>query len=268
MVILAKKRVCYRDCIYCDCVFEATIASQSPGHPTPTIGNWYVQQSCSRCRKPRYKACEVCGVRFRSQRRKRCRKYRTFYEWGRFCSTDCRQKHDDKTSDFRKERACENCGNVFTKKGHGARNAGRFCSRSCYWESRRNGTFKGNYASKEYLHNHKKRCEKRGLPFEESVTREALVSKYGPECYICGKKTGWQDGDLEQTVEHVVPLSHPGNNRHGHTWENCLIACIGCNSAKHNRSTPELLASEAPVNVVLQSGIPVLSDNKLYSWHP
>jgi len=268
MVILAKKKVCHRNCVFCDCVFKAIIAPQRTGHPKPTIGNWYVQQSCSRCLKPRYKACGVCGVRFRSKRKKRYRKDRTFHQWERFCSNDCRQKHECEASDFRKECVCENCGNTFTKKDHGGRNAGRFCTRSCYWEARKNGTFKGNYASKEYLCNHKKRCEKRGLPFDKSVTREALVSKYGPECYICGKKTGWRDGDLEQTVEHVVPLSHPDNNSHGHTWENCLIACLGCNSIKKDRTTPEMIASEAPVDVVLQSGIPVLSANELYSRHP
>lgn len=259
MVILANKRVCYRNCIYCDCVFAARIQSHYVGrnnrNPKPTIGNWYVQQSCSRCRKPRYKACEICGVRFRSHRNKRYRKDRTFYQWERFCSSDCQQKHEDKSADFRKECVCENCGIVFTKKGHGSRNQGRFCARACYQEAKKNGTFKGNYESKEYLYNHKKRCEERSLPFDKSVSREALVSKYGPNCYICGEKTGWEDGDLEQTIEHLVPLKHPKNKRHGHTWDNCLIACVGCNSTKNNRTTPEMIASEIPVDVVLQSDI-------------
>ena len=266
MVILASKRVCYRNCKFCSCVFEARIAPhyKSQHNQMPTIGNWYVQQSCSRCRKPRYKACEVCGVRFRSKRNKRYRKDRTFYQWHRCCSRECRQEHINKTADLHKNRVCEKCGNVFTKKGHGSRNEGRFCARSCYQEAKKNGTFKGSYKSKEYLVNHKKRCKEHGLTFDESVTREALVSKYGPNCYICGEKTGWQDGDLEQTVEHVVPLKHPENKRHGHTWDNCLIACVGCNSTKNNRTTPEMIASEVPVDVVLQSDIPVLSTNEVY----
>lgn len=210
---------------------------------------------CAYCNKPNLK---------KLQNRGKGRKP----SFGTYCTRECQKKHQAATCNLQVIRTCENCGNTFTKKGHGSRNSGRFCTRSCYQKAKKNGTFKGSYKSKEYLVNHKKRCKEHGLPFDESVTREALVSRYGPNCYICGKKTGWQDGDLEQTVEHVVPLKHPENKRHGHTWDNCLIACVGCNSTKNRRTTPEMIASEVPVDIVLQSDIPVLSTNEVYSRHP
>ncbi len=197
---------------------------------------------CAYCDKPNLKSLKSRGPG----------RQKTF---GVYCNRCCQKKHQAENANLQKARTCENCGDTFTKKSHGSRNAGRFCSRPCFFEAKKTGTFKGSYESNEYLVNHKKRCKEHGLPFDESVTREALVSKYGPNCYICGEKTGWEDGDLEQTIEHVVPLKHPENKRHGHTWDNCLIACVGCNCTKNNRTTPEMIASEAPIDVVLQSGI-------------
>ncbi len=41
-------------------------------------------------------------------------------------------------------------------------------------------------------------------------------------------------GSEELTIDHVIPRSHGGSS----TWENCVLACIGCNSRKADR-TPQ-----------------------------
>jgi 5-methylcytosine-specific restriction endonuclease McrA len=49
-------------------------------------------------------------------------------------------------------------------------------------------------------------------------------------CQYCGRQPG---GD-ELTIDHVIPRSLGGTS----TWENCVLACIECNSAKADR-TPD-----------------------------
>lgn len=49
-------------------------------------------------------------------------------------------------------------------------------------------------------------------------------------CQYCGR----QPGSEELTIDHVVPRSQGGSS----TWENCVLACIECNSLKADR-TPQ-----------------------------
>jgi 5-methylcytosine-specific restriction endonuclease McrA len=49
-------------------------------------------------------------------------------------------------------------------------------------------------------------------------------------CQYCSKRPGSE----ELTIDHVVPKSHGG----GTSWENCVVACVECNSRKANR-TPD-----------------------------
>ncbi len=49
-------------------------------------------------------------------------------------------------------------------------------------------------------------------------------------CQYCQRQPG---GD-ELTIDHVVPRSQGGST----TWENCVLACVECNSRKADR-TPE-----------------------------
>lgn len=49
-------------------------------------------------------------------------------------------------------------------------------------------------------------------------------------CQYCGK----QPGVNELTLDHVKPRSQGGESR----WDNCVLACIGCNHRKADR-TPE-----------------------------
>lgn len=58
-------------------------------------------------------------------------------------------------------------------------------------------------------------------------------------CQYCGK----QPGTEELTIDHVLPRSKGGTS----TWENCVLACLECNSRKADR-TPE--AAKMPLRHV------------------
>ena len=47
-------------------------------------------------------------------------------------------------------------------------------------------------------------------------------------CQYCGS----QPGSEELTIDHVVPRSQGGTS----TWENCVLACVECNSRKADRT--------------------------------
>ena len=49
-------------------------------------------------------------------------------------------------------------------------------------------------------------------------------------CQYCGRQPGSED----LTIDHVVPRAQGGTS----TWENCVLACVECNSQKADR-TPQ-----------------------------
>jgi 5-methylcytosine-specific restriction endonuclease McrA len=66
-------------------------------------------------------------------------------------------------------------------------------------------------------------------------------------CQYCGV----QPGSEELTIDHVVPRSQGGTS----TWENCVLACIDCNSRKADR-TPD------------QAGMPLHKMPVRPAWRP
>jgi 5-methylcytosine-specific restriction endonuclease McrA len=68
-------------------------------------------------------------------------------------------------------------------------------------------------------------------PFDRmNFSRRQLWKRDNNTCQYCGCRPG--TGEL--TIDHVLPKSHGGKT----TWENCVVACIKCNSLKANR-TPQ-----------------------------
>lgn len=61
-------------------------------------------------------------------------------------------------------------------------------------------------------------------------SRRTIYKRDNNQCQYCGATPGTE----ELTIDHVVPRSKGGKT----TWENCVLACIGCNSFKADR-TPE-----------------------------
>jgi 5-methylcytosine-specific restriction endonuclease McrA len=61
-----------------------------------------------------------------------------------------------------------------------------------------------------------------------SFSRRNVFKRDHWSCQYCG----CQPGGEELTIDHVIPRSHGGTS----TWENCVLACIGCNKRKADRT--------------------------------
>ena len=62
-------------------------------------------------------------------------------------------------------------------------------------------------------------------------SRKNLFKRDRYTCQYCGI----QPGPEELTVDHVVPRSRGGTS----TWENCVLACVRCNTKKANKTLRE-----------------------------
>ncbi|WP_169972912.1 HNH endonuclease [Tautonia rosea] len=67
---------------------------------------------------------------------------------------------------------------------------------------------------------------------ESTVTfsRRNIFKRDHSTCQYCGTRPG----SSELTIDHVLPRAQGGVS----SWENCVLACVACNSRKANR-TPE-----------------------------
>ena len=61
-------------------------------------------------------------------------------------------------------------------------------------------------------------------------SRRTIYRRDGNRCQYCGCRPGTE----ELTIDHVLPRAQGGIT----SWENCVLACVECNSRKANR-TPE-----------------------------
>ncbi len=70
---------------------------------------------------------------------------------------------------------------------------------------------------------------------ESAVTfsRRNIFKRDHGTCQYCGARPG----SAELTIDHVLPRAQGGVSR----WDNCVLACVDCNSRKANR-TPEQAA--------------------------
>ena len=59
-------------------------------------------------------------------------------------------------------------------------------------------------------------------------SRRTLYKRDNLTCQYCGD----QPGSAELTIDHVLPRAQGG----GTSWENCVLACVSCNSRKANRT--------------------------------
>jgi 5-methylcytosine-specific restriction endonuclease McrA len=63
-----------------------------------------------------------------------------------------------------------------------------------------------------------------------TFSRRNIYKRDKSTCQYCGTRPGVQ----ELTIDHILPRSQGGIS----SWENCVLACIDCNSRKADR-TPE-----------------------------
>ena len=80
-----------------------------------------------------------------------------------------------------------------------------------------------------------------------TFSRRNIYKRDRYTCQYCGA----QPGTEELTLDHVVPRSQGGIS----TWENCVLACVGCNKRKADR-TPE------------QAGMPLRKKPVRPMWRP
>lgn len=68
------------------------------------------------------------------------------------------------------------------------------------------------------------------VPYRATIpmTRAALMHRDRFRCGYCGAKA--------TTIDHVLPRSRGG----GHTWENCVACCAGCNHRKADHLLSDL----------------------------
>lgn len=70
-----------------------------------------------------------------------------------------------------------------------------------------------------------------GVPRRELVfSRRNIYRRDTFECQYCGNRPGLK----YLSIDHVIPVSKGGKT----SWENCVVACVRCNTRKGNR-TPE-----------------------------
>jgi 5-methylcytosine-specific restriction endonuclease McrA len=62
-------------------------------------------------------------------------------------------------------------------------------------------------------------------------SRRNLFKRDRCTCQYCGARPGIRN----VTIDHILPRSQGGTS----TWENCVIACINCNSRKGGRTPDE-----------------------------
>jgi 5-methylcytosine-specific restriction endonuclease McrA len=80
-----------------------------------------------------------------------------------------------------------------------------------------------------------------------TFSRRNIYKRDRYTCQYCGA----QPGTEELTLDHVLPRAQGGIS----TWENCVLACIGCNKRKADR-TPE------------QAGMPLRKRPVRPVWRP
>lgn len=64
-------------------------------------------------------------------------------------------------------------------------------------------------------------------PTTVSFSRRNIFKRDDNTCQYCGIKPGTE----ELTIDHVIPRAKGGQT----TWENCVLACVDCNSRKEDK---------------------------------
>ena len=121
---------------------------------------------------------------------------------------------------------CPRCRNQFNTSTHNQTYCSTTCANAVNWSVRRDRKRANGNGERILLHDVWKRDKGR--------------------CYICGRKTDWNDhklvdgnfisGPLYPTREHVIALNNGGT----HTWDNIRLACFECNSKKSDRGQMRL----------------------------
>ncbi len=92
-----------------------------------------------------------------------------------------------------------------------------------------------------------------------TFSRRNIFKRDHATCQYCGCRPG----SAELTIDHVLPRSLGGTSR----WDNCVLACVDCNSRKANR-TPDQAGMKLRRPPVRPNWKPLYASNgmKIESW--
>ena len=98
-------------------------------------------------------------------------------------------------------------------------------------------------------------------PRETAVTfsRRNIFKRDHATCQYCGGRPG----SSELTIDHLLPRAQGGVSR----WDNCVLACVACNSRKANR-TPEQAGMKLAKRPIRPSWKPLYAGSgiRIESW--
>lgn len=78
------------------------------------------------------------------------------------------------------------------------------------------------------------------LPIQRvHFSRRTIYRRDNFTCQYCGLKVG-----NEGSIDHVLPKAQNGKT----TWENCVLACVECNSQKADRTPEQAIKTKKDVN--------------------
>lgn len=114
---------------------------------------------------------------------------------------------------------------------------------------------------------HTARAGKKGLPKSYAVTIDKVGERDNWMCQLCEKPIedrSDRQGPMSPCIDHIVPINHEHNNKHGHTMDNVQIAHRVCNERKGCSVAHEsLLSCASPREHLVESGI-----DQATSMHP
>lgn len=95
---------------------------------------------------------------------------------------------------------------------------------------------------------------------EVSFSRKNLYRRDDHSCQYCGRRAG----KIQMSIDHVVPRSRGGRT----TWENCVLACVRCNSRKADRLPADvgLRLLKAPARPRWSPLVDLLPQSRPESW--
>lgn len=164
------------------------------------------------CILPKWFTCSTCGAEF-SIKTPRDSKSTAY------CSEACKPKPRGPYK--KKHKWCNNCG---VSLGTANR---KLCDK-CLIRSK---------ADRRRKEEHKYRCRKAGTKYDNTVTLTRLFERDGGVCVICSCKCRrtFDPVSEQATMDHVRAITNGGS----HTWDNVILTCRKCNTAKNAKNPPQ-----------------------------